>query len=563
MIEKPEQNKTVFDKFRWLMTSRVVIVSFMLGMATFIEIKGGQFYAEMSLPSLLPIILSFYGFVIVYLIVARLVDSLRVNLYVQTIGDISLITGLVYVTGGISSIYSVFYPLVIIYATIYLGKRGGVIIASTCSIFYGLLLDLEYYGIITTSSQVVSDGFYSGAGHVFARIFIHILSFYLVALLASFLVEREKRTRTLLEEKETAFNQLDLLHRSIIESVNAGILTVNLQGTIKSFNAAAVEITGYRREEVEGKDICELFPPFRNLQNTSIRSGTGPTGKMRTELSFIDKKGRNMIIGCSLSPLKDSRGTRIGDILIFQDLTNLKIMEEEMERNKRLAFIGEMAAGLAHELRNPLASMSGSIQMLRRDLKLRESDERLMQIVLRGKDQLEQLLRDFLVLARPARGSREWMDLRDAVADVAESIRYVSDWHEGITISTSFGDTTTLFANRGEMRQILWNLTLNAIQAMPDGGSVTVDVETLSVQSRDDTIRIALADSGCGIERHHLEKILEPFYTTKDTGTGLGLAIANRIVEGYGGQMRIVSNPEQGTTCTVILPRREENPGHM
>lgn len=561
MFDKHAGTETMFAKLRWLMASRVVIVTFMLGMATFIEMTGGRPYGQTSMSSLFLIIVSFYVFVIAYLIIIRSVGSIRVNLYVQACGDLSLITGLVYGTGGINSIYSVFYPLVIIYSAIYLGRRGGVIIASTCCIFYGLLSNLEYYGIIAPSSPFLVDDYYSRGGYVFSRLFIHVISFYVVALLASFVVEREKQTRSLLEEKETAFQQLDLLHRSIIESVNAGILTVNLQGRIKSFNAAAAEITGYRFEEVENKNVYELLPSLQDLAARTNSPATNLPERMRAELPFLDKQGRPMTIGCSISPLKSSRGTRIGDIIIFQDLTMLKAMEEDVERNKRLAFVGEMAAVLAHEMRNPLASMSGSIQVLRKDLELRESDERLMQIILRGKDQLEQLLRDFLVLAKPVRGKREWFDVRDVITDVAESMRYVGDWHDDIEITMSTGDATTLFANPREVRQVLWNLTLNAVQSMRDGGAIAITVMPVEAESADGALRITIADTGCGIDPQHLDKITEPFYTTKEKGTGLGLAIARRILERYDGRLHIGSILGTGTTCTIVLPRHAADNG--
>jgi len=234
----------------------------------------------------------------------------------------------------------------------------------------------------------------------------------------------------------------------------------------------------------------------------------------------------------------------------------MKSMEETVERSKRLALMGEMASVLANEMRNPIAAMSGSIQMLKRDLNLSKSDEKLMQIILRGKDQIENFIRDFLLLAKPAVGVREQIDLKEVIGEIVESIRYVPDWHDSIEIRRSFTTTTQICANRGEIRQVIWNLLLNAVQSMPDGGMVKIDVKSATVHDFEDHIEVSISDTGCGIEERNMKKILGPFYTTKERGTGLGLAIVSRIVEGYAGSIRFESALQRGTTCRISIPRR-------
>jgi two-component system, NtrC family, sensor histidine kinase PilS len=550
--------ENVASRLRWLMASRVAIVTFLLGIATFIDVKGMEPFSYISLPHLFIIIFFTYLISIIYIILLRIIRNIRFNIYIQTFCDVLLITGLVYVTGGINSIYSVFYPLVIIYAVLFLPRSGVLIIASASAIFYGLLLDFEYYGVISPPPKAMLQDYYYSAGYVFSRIIIHTVSFYIIAILASFVVEKEKRTRTLLEETETAFRQLDLLHRSMIESVDAGILTTNLLGNIKSFNRAAEEITGYFFAEIEDHNVDKMFPGLGEMLSQIDSMDYASATKKRVELSFTGKGHEEQILGCSISPLKNNRGRRIGSIIIFQDLTAIKKMERTIERNRRLAFIGEMAAVLAHEMRNPLASISGSIQVLKKDLMLSETDEKLMQIVLRGKDQLESFMRDFLLLARPSSGDSEEFDLKDVITDVVESLHYVPDWHEGIEIVRRLNGPSFVHANRVEIRQIIWNLVLNAVQSMPEGGRLTI--ETGWSPEGDDglAIEMRISDTGCGIESKYLGKIMEPFYTTKERGTGLGLAIVNRVVEGQGGTLRIDSVPNGGTTCTVWLPQNAE-----
>jgi two-component system sensor histidine kinase PilS (NtrC family) len=484
----------------------------------------------------------------------KFVKKNRLNVYIQALTDVALITFLVYITGGISSIYSVFYPLVIIYSVLFLEKRGGLIIASASGILYGSLLDLEYYGIIHPINALAVHDYNMGAGYVFSRIFIHLLSFYIIGLLASFVVEQERRVRTLLTEKETAFDQLDLLHRSIIESVETGIMTINLQGRIKSLNRAAEEIFGFTFSDVENRNIVDVFPEFAALQAKIREDDEKRSSKNRYNIEFARDKNNKLILSCLVSTLRNGKGKRIGDIVIFQDITSMIEMEEALEKSKRLAIIGEMAAGLAHEMRNPLASLSGSIQILKRDLQLSEVDEKLMQIILRGKDQLDHVIRDFLLLARPAPGDRQAVFIRETIEGVMESIRYLPDWNDDISVRLELSDNLSVYANRTEIREVIWNLVMNAVQSMPEGGELFVETKKTHDGAHGESLEIRVSDTGYGIDDKYLDRIFEPFFTTRERGTGLGLAIVNRIIEGYMGRILIRKGNEKGTICTVSLP---------
>ena len=554
-----QEEKTVL-RLRYLMLLRVAFVTFLLGIATFLEIKGEDLLPEISLLSLYLVIITSYILSLFYFFLLNLTKNIKITLYIQAICDVLMITGLVYATGGISSVYAVFYTLVIIYSVLFLERRGGLIIASACSICYGLLLDLEYYKILTPLYAMVSQDNPFTAGYVFSKIIIYILSFYLIAFLAIFVVEQEKKTRTLLQEKETAFDQLDLLHRSIIESVDTGILTINLRGQIKSFNRAAEEITGYSFAEVEDKNIVDLFPEYGDLLENIHTGGYPYSQQSRVEMYIESHEKKPLTLGCSVSFLNDGTEKRIGDILVFQDLTAIKKMELILEKNRRLAFIGEMAAGLAHEMRNPLASISGSIQVLHKSLPLNEPDERLMQIILRGKDQLESFMRDFLLLSRPTPGMSEMIKITDIIEDILESIRYLPDWRDDIQVIKSLQDHLPFIrANKTEIRQLIWNVLMNAIQSMPNGGRVTIETgkDTTDI-SAGQFLEIKISDNGQGIMENDLGKIFEPFYTTREKGTGLGLAIVNRIVEGHAGKIKVDSRSGEGTTFMIWLPCLQE-----
>lgn len=543
-------------RLRWLMLSRVAIVTFILGIATFVEVKGMETLSAISVSILFKTILLTYILSIGYLFLLKHVQNLAWNIYVQSLCDVILVTGMVYATGGIHSIYSIFYPLVIIYSVLFLGRRGGFVIASVAGIFYGLFADLEYYGVIYPISSIPNKDYFPDAAYFFMRMITHIISFYFIAFVSSFVVEQEKKARTLLAEKQSAFDQLDLLHRSIIESVDTGILTVNLIGQIKSFNRAAAEITGFSFRQVENFIISDVFPNFPPLPKEKNIDGYRQTARTRFEATFDAGEGRNLCLGGSLSPLRDPLGLIIGNIIVFQDLTEINEMRESLEKSRKLAFIGEMAASLAHEIRNPLASMSGSIQMLSQDLSHTETHRRLMQIILRGKDQLESFLRDFLLMARPAPGVLEEIDLKELILDVLDSLHFVPDWHESVRVDLHLEEgPLSVHANRTEIRQVLWNVILNAVQAMPEGGALTVEAQCRRKDERDGVV-IRIQDTGCGIETKRLPKIFEPFYTTRDTGTGLGLAVVNRILQGYHGKIDVQSEEGKGAACIIWLPSK-------
>lgn len=542
-------------RLRFLIIYRVIIMTLFLGIAIYIDIKKQVSPVSSNTIYLLYSIIALtYIISVVYALLLKYYKDLRFNIYLQLTVDIILITFLVYFTGSFRSNYSLLYTLVIIYSVIFLGRRGGLIVASASCIFYGLLLDLEFYGWLPSVSFVDHD-YNVSTGDVLIRVLVHIVSFYIIAFLASFVVEQEKKTRSLLEEKESAFNQLDLLFRSIIESVDTGVMTINLQGTIKTFNRAAEEITGFPLAGVENRRIADVFP---ELVQFFAMEKFAEQIRNRMEVIVTGKKGKKIHLGCSISPLKDKNEKQIGNILIFQDLSEIKLMEENLEKSKKLALIGEMAAGLAHEMRNPLASITGSIELLKQGLNLDGTDKRLMQIILRGKNQLESFVRDFLLLARPIPTSRELVDLNEVAEEVLENIKLTDDWTSAIKIVKVFSDKAKALANREQVRQIIYNLVLNAIQSIEEDGVLSVETKMAKLDDKKEYAEIKVADTGCGIEEKDLRKIFEPFFTNKDKGTGLGLTIVGRIVEGYSGKIIIESSINQGTICVVWLPGKKE-----
>ena len=548
-----EMNQVERDT-RWVIFSRIAVVSYFLGVTVFIQFRAVRQLPEEYLWTSYALISAIYVFSVLCLVLPRTLRHFRLNIVIQSVFDVLFVSGIVVVTGGIDSVYSVLYSLVIIYSTLFMGWKGGLSIAALSSVSYVLLVNTDFSGIseFLYDEGIILRGELSRS-YILTRVITHVASFFLIALLTSFVVEQERKTKRLLAEKATAFDRLDLLHRHIIESVDTGILTVNLEGRIRSFNRAAEEISGYAFGEVDNRSIEDIFPGVSAL----IAQGDPEERRRqrkRFETIIRKKSGEPMVLGISESPLYE-RGVKIGSILIFQDLTPFKEMEREGEKNKQLAFIGQMAAGLAHELRTPLQSISGSIQILRRDLRLEATDERLMQVILRAKDQMESLVRNFLLMARSNLGNRSETDIARLIEDVLESLAYGGDWNADVEVRKAVEPGLTVMGDPAELRQVLVNLLINAIQAMPDGGAISVSAGPGRLDGGEPAVAIEIGDTGCGIEASHLEKIWEPFYTTKERGSGLGLAIVRRIVESHGGRVTVRSDAAQGTRFAVRMPR--------
>ena len=543
------QEEDLILRLRWLMFLRVVIVTFILCVAGFIHVKGNTISGDLPVFS---VIIFSYILSFLYLFLLKRIKNLKLNIYIQAFGDVSLISALVYLTGGITSIYSVLYSLVIIYSSLLITRRGGLIVASESGIFYGLLLDLEYYDVIHPL-YAMPWGYDFSAGYVLSRIFVHIASFYIIALLVSFVVEQEKRSRSLLEEKKSEFHQLDLLHKNIIRSVNTGIMTTDLDGNIRLLNKAGEQIIGFSFLDVEGKPIGDVFHGFSDILYKIRNKEKGKDTIKRGETTIAAKQ-KKIILGFSVSPLIGSKGNQIGQLIVFQDMTFAKEMENEIEKSRSLALIGEMAAGLAHEVRNPLASLKGSIQILKNKLYLDETNKKLMEIVLRGSAQLENLVKDFLLLARPRLKDREEIDVDDVMDAVIESLPYGPAWHEYITVEKEPCPGAVVYGNRTEVNQILSNLVLNAVQSMPEGGTLTIQMKLRLPNNGNGYLDVRISDTGCGIERDDIAKVFNPFFSTKESGTGLGLTITQRLIENHGGKIRIESRPKKGTICRLLLP---------
>ena len=349
------------------------------------------------------------------------------------------------------------------------------------------------------------------------------------------MAEQARKSRVELKAKQRDVDNLEVLNESIINSMTSGLVVLNGGDKVLLFNPAAEEIFGRPAKEAIGHTLAEVFP---SLQDHLLRSGTqvGLADKRLPpflDVPFERQDGKITHLRLSVSPLRLVMGEERGRVLIFQDITKMKQIEEEMKKVEGLALVGELAAGIAHEIRNPMASISGSIQMLREKLDRDDVDTRLMDIVSREIARLNNLVNDFLLFARPKRVNEKQFELNQVISESLELFRNSQHWSNKITVITELEEAISLESDPDQLRQTLWNLYLNACEAMPEGGSLYVVTkrEPSSEWGDRGEVTISVRDTGKGFEDCSLPYLFTPFFTTKEHGSGLGLAIVKRIVD--------------------------------
>ena len=496
-------------------------------------------------------LLSVYCLTVVYWYLLKRIQPLSLLAYLQTSVDILLVTALTHLTGGIDSGFSLLYHLTIISSSIILYRRGGYLSASLSSILYGAMLDMQYYNV---PGFVRSQNF--TAVQVLFQVFINILSFYIVGLLSGYLSERLRKTRKELREKSMDLQDLRVLQDHILRSVGSGIVTMDLQGNIASWNPAAEQITGYPYDEIKSR--------WQQVFGDSIKGVFGHTDSLRSHPfrfngQIMKKDGSIALLGMTASLLRDDANTVRGFILTFQDITKLMEMEDQVRMKERLATVGSLAAGIAHEIRNPLASLSGSIQVLQGELALQGDNKQLMDIVVRETDRLNTIIMEFLEYARLKNAQNEYIELSPVLDETIMLLKNCKEYSGNIRITHQVDPDAVIKGDSQRIRQVFWNLLINACQAMPQGGEITVTTRLFSRAKDDpDLCEIIITDTGQGIAQEDRDRIFNPFFTTKTGGTGLGLSIVYRIIEDHQGTITVDSAPGKGTQFIIRLPISEE-----
>ena len=498
---------------------------------------------------LLGLIILFTGISLVWLQWTKTRTHQTAFLYLQVVWDPFFTSALILFTGGSESIFSFLYLFGIVSASIFLHLRGAVLIASLSAILYGGFLDLEYYQILNPSGVAKHDP----AREYFFAAGANIAAYFAVAILASYLSERLRRTEAELERRSVDLKSLRAFHQKIVESIGSGVLTFDSSGNILSLNRAGADILGRSIRDILGKKMADIFPPLED----EIRKWDQDKG-IRSEICIEREGNPPTYLGFSISSLRGDLGEELGKIMIFQDVTRVKEMEQEIFQSEKLAAIGTLAAGIAHEIRNPLNAISGSLQLLSEHRGAPEEENRLMRIVLNETERLNRLITNFLLFARPEKPRISEFDPVTVLDECLDLIAHSPDFPSEVSISKRYESHHPIHADVYQIRQLFLNLLINAGQAMPEGGTLTIRTRA---EHANGFIEIDLTDEGTGMDEQTQARIFEPFFTTKDRGSGLGLAIVHRIVELHRGRINVQSHPGQGTTFLITLPTAEEHHG--
>jgi len=463
-------------------------------------------------------------------------------------------------TNGVASYFTSLYALPIIAASTIQSQRSGMLLGVLSSLMYAGIVSAQYSG--TPATPIVVGTELLPPRHVgFFIAGLNIFGFMAVAVLSGYLAERLRRTRAALEQTSNQLEDLQAFSEHVISSLTAGLATTDIEGRILSFNRAAAAITGVSvisAIDRRASDVLQLPSEFNEM------FGERQTRKLpRVEYDFRCSDGRTIELGISTAILHTPRG-EVGFVFTFQDVTEARKQERESRIQQRLAAVGEMAAGIAHEIRNPLASMSGSLQILRQELPLSDEQSQLMDIVLRESDRLNDTIRSFLAYAKPQRNALTRLDVRQVITDAGTLLQNSPELIETHEVTCEVpAEPVWCLADEAQIRQIVWNLATNGLRAMPDGGRLTLAASyaTGSIPASEGpsrVVRIAVSDQGIGIDPKDLDGILQPFHGGFARGTGLGLSIVHRIVSDYGGELSVTSQRGTGTTVTVKLPAAED-----
>jgi len=536
----PDAN--LFGRVKWILFFRLIIISIL-----FVSIIG--FHLSQSraflIPNLIIIYIAIgiaYAFTLISLLALYWIKSLAWFCYLQATWDALFATALVYVTGVWDSLFGFLYILAIISSSIILSGAGAFYSAILCTLFYGIQIFGVNYGFIPAFFQpeTLLDTIDLVRGF-----FYYLFFFYGAAALAGYFTEQLKKTSMELTQARIGLDRLETFNEAIVHSIRSGLITFDPAGKIVFINRSAEHIFNRKLNELAGKTLNDIFEP-----ETSNKLSEAKEKRTRVKVNYTNSQGKDLILECSWQKLQNQAEQSLGELLVMTDITEFEKMEERLRVADRLATVGKLAAGIAHEIRNPLAAISGSIELLKKDVDRRGSDAQLMEIVLNETERLNQLITDFLLYARPTPKTIEPILISDLFQKLIQMVKTRAD---RIQLSMEAEPDLIIQSDPRLIEQVLWNLVNNALDAMPEGGRLKI---AAGKENRNSIpgIWLLFSDSGAGIPPADLARIFDPFFTTKNQGTGLGLSTTWRIIEELKGEIHVKSEPGKGTDFRIWLP---------
>jgi two-component system, NtrC family, sensor histidine kinase PilS len=531
--------QSTFDErnwLAWLVKVRILILTFLLAIQLAV--------AELT-PTRLPLrlflstMLLWYTVSLFYVALLSFWHGHRLQASLQVLTDLVLVSLVVHETGGWDSSYNFLYPLVIIVAGILLPRVWAHLIAALAFILYGTVLELNYYGVVksycTTHPELKA---------LRGIIFVNLFAFLAVAYLAGVLVAKLRQARVQLKDTSGALEDLQILHENIVQSISSGLITTGLDGRITLVNNAAQKLLERTSAQLLGTPVTRLFLD-------ALPNGESQT---HSEVRFDTTETFRRTVRVRVAALNVPERGALGYVYVLDDLTEMRRLEREVRMQDRLAAVGRLAAAIAHEIRNPLTSIAGSVSMLSGIPEMSEEHRHLLEIVTRESQRLNGIITDFLAYSRGKQYHFEKADLVHLLEDTLTLMRHrMTSENTGITIESRFAvPEAWVLADGDKIKQVFWNFGENAVRAMRDGGTLKVSIERLG-----DDWQVSFADTGTGMTPQQTEKIFEPFQSNFEGGTGLGLAVVYQIVQAHEGKVWARSKPGQGTTFVVRLRRLE------
>lgn len=469
----------------------------------------------------------------------------QVHAWLQILSDLALVTLLIFRLNAAEN-FSTLFIIVIAVGSTFLSRTGVLIIAG---LSYGLYLSLVFQWLpLLWNLRAPIEPLPQDPQEAFLLIYnliMHLVGFYGVAILTSYLARDAERSAAKLRKTHHDLSSLQSLYSDVIQSMSSGLVIIDLEGTVVSINPTGEEILGRSQGELIGRPVSETGIFTRE----SWPRHAAEHQRVRSETTCRRGDGEEIVVGFTLTQLADGQGYRRGFTLIFQDMTDWRKLQEQVRMQDRMAAIGQMAAGLAHEVGNPLAAISGSVEMLAHRVAANAEHQKLLDIMLRESHRLDRTVKAFLQFAKPQDRQPEHFDIAGLMNENVSLLRNSDDVSDGHEIVADL-ESAIVCADRDQIGQVFWNLARNALQAMPGTGRLEISGRVLG-----EDYQVTFHDTGRGMGDDERDKLFQPFKSFFDSGIGLGMAIVYRIVEEHGGHIEVDSEPGRGTRITVLLPR--------